>query len=1772
MTYQKLLEELGNLFDKDSVRRIVAAFRNNPLLWKELSAHDLPAGWVGFAGSQTDRWNPGLLSLAYIDSALFPGEFQNLNLPIPAEMNDRAVIVLETVRMTGLEPANLRDAASLAFTLRQYRTENQSWQGLTAYLLDGKSTLSSWKTALLALPWLCPDSDAALEAITMEESSLTEDEIAELIVDLIKSMPYSEKEQFSFLTKTLERAAPGLQVAVLSKLQGHFSDSLLELLANSFLVQQTDKKSETDFNDPQDLFENYQNLAMLSQFSGKPAKARQELDQAVAVIKRSQAGQLRRLALEFETINPEEARKLWEQILQLEPDNPSHRREYAEFLVKQNEPDFALDLINQHPDEATTALLALRYPELREHTDEVIETLDNALSRKNLPDYHSRFESESDNFKAAEYAFARKKYNVASDFIHKALKEKPNDIESIRLAARVDQRLANLDAAIESTALLATFEPENKENNKELARLYMQTQQDGRALEVYENIIANKNLVEREDFLTYSEIAIKAGKPELAIPVAESYLNKDRLDGEALVLLSRALISANQKQKAVDLLERASAVAPEKPTSWISLARMWIDLGDQDQAKLALRKAKAALPGEPRILTALGKLYLENEETTDAISVLRQAHQSDPENRTTIKLLAEAWLKQGYLNEAWDLIAPLEDDYASDPELALILGKVALANEEEDTAQTMLKFAWQSLKRDDALEAYTSSLLKLDEKHPGSNQFELNQLLEAMQSRQPAAYANFDLLMLTSDLKAANGMFEEAYSDYLGLLDDPQAKAPRAYHHLQLQIGKTASKLGLQDIALASLQEAMLINPDHLNTRHILAKAYLDSGLDEEALNTARAALQIAPSDVENILWFSEFMNARGNEKESVQVLKDALHLRPDNQSLYLTLARTQARMDDLPETKATLNRMLELDSITTKVYIDVANLYLNLNETEEASAVIMKAISDNPSPDFDLSRDLVYSVLRLGDASAALHLVDDLEDSLGTHPCYLLLLSDIQVANRQFIAALENLRELHQRIEFAEDKTCFNSQRFGKSGVDFPPYNIAGLYDRMAQLERVTGDLLAAQKHADLAQKEDLEMTGVIVLQAGLALSLRNSKKLEQAFDLLNPDRTQDQAMQAIARVLAFDAAIQNDDQKLSMLWEYFISKDQPSLFQDATAALLALRQKAPENAIQKLKTAKPAPKMENGQVFNIEQHFDQIWAGLMTFLAAWEARDWTLANTSMRQSLNVVRVNPIANQLLAAYLADNQRQYNNAMLLHITRHIPELYAKDDPLSLLEDQVALAGRFLKPSSLLPDLKQGQAVFSGRWDDEEDMAQLILNPRQAASVISVLVDPVRKEEVMKAFGSDSEVRKQKAIAGLHADPASTAKTAEELLRSHPDDPTLHALLAFALREEPEKAAQAMEAALAIWNDEPEWHAFASNMYQDAGDYPKAAAHLEDALRISPKTAHYWQLLGDVKLLEKDYHAAKDYFGKASDLFPTNPEALDSLAKINQKLGEHQVAIQCWQKAHQVDPQNPVYKTSIAESQLARKEFEQAIETADQVLFSTPGHPDALLIIAKAQMQSDKHAQAIQTIQYAKKIVPDTIPFDLLGIEIEARNKPGYAIKATQTLAETHPVSAVVLNKLANYQIEANLLDKAQVNLINSLAVEEDNAETLILLGKIARLQGHLDQAIARLSQAIQLDPSQIEAYLEMGQTYQDRREVANAIEIYHKAIDMIEKDPRPYVQAAAAYKESRDYRNAEYMLRQAAQLSPSDQSIRRQLAAIVALNLVNNLQEAPKRR
>ena len=1779
MSIERLLDQIRVSFDPQTAREIVSAFRAEPLAWHYLESTPDLEQWLTFASDDLSRWQPGVLALFSLDHSLPGNNLTNLEIDPPSEIIDRVQNVYEMTRLTGLEPTSLADAALLALYLREFRRKEGSWKMLSGLLLSGKGRLPVWKTAFAILPQLAPDFETALENLISELSDQHAEPLGVLIFHQVAASPANESMRYQAYQRRLQKAPINLQISTLRAMRSVEDESLIKLLANSFLAQTQSANEQNSRNLDKSTVETYRQYAVLSQIAGQPAQASRAIDQAFNALNRQQAEVLRDLAFELETSNPEEARKTWEEILRLQPDNSTYKKEYAEFLISHDDHDYGYELLQEIPDDATRALYALRYPVVSSSDTQGSQSLEKALEKKTLQTGTSRFSSESDNFKAARYAFENKKYQTASNFIRKALAENPNDLKIIKLAGQIDRHMANIDEAIESSALLTLFEPQNQTNKKDLAALYLQSQQPENALKIYQELIHSSSQPSRADLLNFAEIAIKAAQPDIAIPIAQAFLKKDEFDGEALVLLCNALIASGRNAEAMQYLEKASAVAPEKPASWLSLARIWINLGQEAKAMQALRKAKAALPDDPEILSALGTLYLANDQPTEAISVLRQAFQLDPSSSNVRKSLAKAYLTHGYIDEAWSTIAPLEQDYTSDPELASVLGQTLAAMGDLNSAKPVLRFAWQANRSDESLKSYAELLIKSysHEIKPGAQELkEMSQLLSIMDERQLERDGLFDMRLLQADLKATLGMHEAAYQDYLQLLDYPEARAPRSYHHLQFQTGQTALALGLTDISLASLQEAVLTDPDDLPTRHILAKAFMAANLEDEGFATARSAMQIAPTEIENVLWYSDFMSEHNNAREAIQVLKDTIHLRPDDKALYLTLARTYVNLNQIEDTKDTLNQMLELEEIETEEYVNVANIYLHMDQPDEASRIIKKAISDNPFPDFEESRDLIYSVLKLGDSAAALQLVKDLEPALQSDIAYPLLKSDVLAANREFLPALEILEDILNKMEFAPETLGSVAGDAAEQSLNYTPYNRAGLYYRAAQLERMIGDLVVSQKHAALALNTDPGSEPAFLLKLELALTTSQSEVLSNALDFLNTQETRPQAATSTASLLALDAVLHDDLPKARLLWEHYLADKTNSPTAKALQSLFARQNGNAKSAASLLLEAVEMNDeleiQQQVQAFDIARHFSWVWHALAVAKASWEQTSWETADCLLETALSVVKINPIANKLLAEYLTDKIRQTNNAHFLRILTHAPSSFdSEHSDFDLIEEQISIAGRAIAPTELLPTLKINQALKNGHWSEENNLHKLITNGKQAAQVLSVLVDDASIADVLSGFSKDADVSLQQAIQNLHTDPDTSAKIAAKLLESQPDNPVVHALQAIAIRNNPLQAAESIETALSIWPDEPDWHAMAATMRLDAGQYPEAAKHLEEAIRIVPKNAQYWQMLGDVKLLEKDYHAAKDYFGKATDLFPSNPEALHSLAVINQQLGEHQIAIQCLRKASQLDPGNILYDEGIAQSLLARLELPEAMRQADAILKNDPKNEIAWHVKVKAFLKSNKPEEARQAIHFALAVVENPVPFELQKIDLDNARNPQQAVLASLKLTENFPENVAVLNNLAQKQIQIGEIEKAEQTLQRSLVLDQSNPETLVALGTVDRVRGNLDQALAHLSKAIELQPGLVEAYLEMGLTYQDRREISNAIQTYHKAIAMVNNDPRPYLQASAAYKESRDYRNAEFMLRQASQLSPSDQNIRRQLAAVVALNIVNNLQEAPKR-
>jgi Flp pilus assembly protein TadD len=190
----------------------------------------------------------------------------------------------------------------------------------------------------------------------------------------------------------------------------------------------------------------------------------------------------------------------------------------------------------------------------------------------------------------------------------------------------------------------------------------------------------------------------------------------------------------------------------------------------------------------------------------------------------------------------------------------------------------------------------------------------------------------------------------------------------------------------------------------------------------------------------------------------------------------------------------------------------------------------------------------------------------------------------------------------------------------------------------------------------------------------------------------------------------------------------------------------------------------------------------------------------------------------------------------------------------------------------------------------------------------------------------------------------------------------------------------------------------------------------------------------------------------------------------------------------------------------------------------------------------------------------------------LDIEVLiAENKKESALSKAIKLATEHQDNPQVILPLASLLLDLGNERLAEDALKHVLELDPNLPKAHLLYGRINRHHGNLDQAVHNFSQAIALDPSLIEAYSGLGKTFQQRREHPRASELYLQALKLFPNEPRLYWEAGIVYKESKDFKNAEVMLRKAAKLDPNNTHIRRALASVVALNIVNNLQETHRK-
>ncbi|HSN95223.1 MAG TPA: tetratricopeptide repeat protein [Anaerolineaceae bacterium] len=942
-------------------------------------------------------------------------------------------------------------------------------------------------------------------------------------------------------------------------------------------------------------------------------------------------------------------------------------------------------------------------------------------------------------------------------------------------------------------------------------------------------------------------------------------------------------------------------------------------------------------------------------------------------------------------------------------------------------------------------------------------------------------------------------------------------------------LAKTQTVSPFTNADLDSTLMALADQPDNPNLLRTYAELLLKNGQTEESVQVAQKAVNLGLNDPALITWFCAFPPRYSEFDENIQVIFDGLKLNPHDVALHLALANQFAAKSDKASSEETLEKLALEENLTAQDLFEISETYQHIGEFEVASGFLDRG-SGTFVDSFTVEDFLqyFYAFLKLGAIEKASLLVESFKFQEVDKAACTLAVTDLNTLQNK----VEHARESLLAIAPPEN----NKELSPQENENY--LSTWGYYYRLARFEQSLGNLEAARRSASEAWKINQIAPESYLLMLELALEAADFKTFDSLHKLANE------------RPLS---AEQNSD-LMTLFWVR-------SFVQNWSLPELAL----PEEISGTDLVGKP--------VFHLAKDSSFAWHKALEGIRAWFSEDWNNADSAFRLVLDKSPKFPVINLVIMNYLSEKMVARRNMRALHVCTHLPDdMFADSTDEATINTQLSLAGKYLPGEIISPVLRLSQAVVKGSWQRTSGLLSLINLPRQAATALSISQNAEISEQIAKSFPESPLVQLQFGLQLLRNKSSLAYKTASALIQNQSSDPLAHALAAYACLDDPKQSLTHLEAALSFWPDEPDWHAQAGIHLESLKNFTEAASHLEKAIQFDPENADYWQILGNIKVDEQDFEGAKEYFAKAVKRFPNNAKALENLALINQHMGQFAPAVASLQKAAILEPTTFRYREKLTQLYFDMGDFQAAIDEANRLLVDSENNSPAMLVKVKIYMKRRVFEEAQHLITRARSRVKDVIPFELAASEIEALSNKKNALIFSEKLLREFPDDTRVQKNHAKFQIEAGYANQAVETLQKCLYLNPTDPETMLLLGKAYAATKNLEGAIKYFSEAIAFEPGMIDALIGLGQIYQENRDLEKAIAYYEKALVISDTDPKPYHLAASVYREKKDYSKAELILKEAIQKFPSDLNLKGQLAAVMAINLVSNMQESTKRK
>ena len=1811
MSIEILLDLIRHKFSPSEGQILVKSLHQDPLVWQFFKDSEKSSPYLDLVSDGIRSFQPGKIATWLIESK------ENVSLQIlddetvalPDPIKQEAMRAYETIMNSGLPPADLLTASLVALHIREKRVEQGNWLGLLVEILnkphknaDIKNYLI-WRTPFACLYHFCPDFEDLTLDFLKKKSTTPLPSGMPVFIHALLANPMDLDALLNRLYVLANNGPIDWQLEVLKWLEAFGRSGLREKLAKILIQSKSNVDafaklfSELESLENKDgevdplvkqirytLPEDVNRLAAFYYYCGNTEKSAETYQRSVDLLEYIQA------QTSFQSIisHPNRATDLnWMNIIKSVPNSRKARHFFIQSLIKAEK----ISEAKQHLEELTPSpekeLLQIQADLLNKERSKSDLKMLGALK----PNSKEKLPSETDYFVGNSSLAIQKEIIKTCDqledfqdclpIIDKILDDNMHDLEFITAARNLYERGGSSSKSIEIASYLERLEPDNSQHKRTLSRLYSQVERWQEAFSTLQDLVKSDPSPEPGDLERFAKAALRTDRIDMAISVCQNILKHDGKNTKALVLLGESYMAKGDSVKAIQHMEQVVEMLPKEAITWLTLAKLWEKSGHPDRAYEILKKGVFELPNNAELLRSLGSACIEKQAPSDALAYLRKANEIDPNNVTGNFYLAHAEYLLGQNDQALGHLEYFTKNYADNPKEARLLGQVLLALDRNEEAEPVLLAAATFDPNDKETIIAASRLIidRIDAPVDERTEEQLKSLdsLQAILHKAKSINPEEDAFKLhLADIDRLKGATEKAFSSYTKLSKEGNPETTLKNWRLHYGLGKSATVLGNLEVGLAALQEAASRQSENLLIHHALAETYQKSDLNGKAQETAKAALKLAPQDLDNILWYANFKTNNNEPQQAVKAIQEALQINPDRPELKLYLAKAQLSAGNNEESHKTIYDLIENSSPGAEILHRASYTCVQLNDLKLAADALESANRQHQEIDPMIIMDLAEVYVRQNQLKKALESLQCHPSTIKEFPQIGLLKAEVLINLGQYEAAYVTLKTIEETSQEDLVKKLEKQNPKDQSPLLYTyDFTNQGFLFQLGQVALAIGKF--EESHLNLSKAIEIAPANIKIRNA-VCQSFLLTVDLEKALKYVeNNELFQDNLhnkgndwlnlLCSKAEILLLQGKFEEADDFLNQTSTSNLIFSRLIAIRSRIAAHLGKYDQSETYLNQSIE--KYQQNIEVLDSLSLETTLQKFLTLTAIAEAAQAQDDFPLASKYHQYAWDTLPDQPLQNMRFAKTLIKGAELQGMAETLSIENHSPgKEFLSEHNQQLFQALVdALPAGFCQEKTMCMKAR-GKAAFRGKWPLSLNAESCLSGTDEAAAILLSSEDDQLINNILDAYGDNIHVLQAYGVHLLRCNKKDGQNWVEKALTIDTSNPINHALLAMVSIDEPELAIQALETALEFWPNEPAWHAFAADLYAKLGNTFAASRHIDIALDAKPDDAKFWQKSAEIKIQQNELRRAKQDLEKSASYQSENPGVYLKMADINRRMGSVNEAIQNIRKASLLDPKNSDIAMEELQYLFETKNYREAEAKAKEILDVNRKNEDVRIIFAHAKAKQGKFNDALEVLKSALESEPSNISFKLESLRIRKDQEGIQAvIPELISMAQDHPDETDVLTTLTDWLIKTNQLDKAKETAQKILKIKPKQANVHLMLGRLQRKIGQLDQAISHLIDAINFDPNLVEAYIELGKTYQDRRDLEQAIESFQMGSKVNASDPRPYYFAGMAMKECKDYKNAEMMLKQAKKFSPDDANIVRQLGVITALNLINNLRE-----